>query len=158
MTFSLLKHRQRGSSLLFVVIMLAVLAVVGLAVITQATAEADGSSAKRQYDRSVSCADAAREMLMSQFRLFGVNAPITLTLNNATADGKIMRTGHYDTVAVTSVQLASGATQGSLGMTDRANKIIESNIGGQVYSVHVVCSSANNARQSEVEFLTRFGL
>jgi hypothetical protein len=157
MTFHFSRQRQRGSALLFVVIMLAVLAVVGLAVITQANSEADGSAAKRQFDRSVSCADAARELIMSQFRLFGVQ-PASLTLNNVSSDSKIMRTGHFDQVSIVGIQAASGANQGNLGMTDRANKILRSNIGGQPFSIHIVCSSANNARQMEVEFLTRFGL
>lgn len=149
---------RRGSSLLFAVIMLAVLAVVGLAVISQANAEADGSAAKRQYDRSVSCADAAREMLLSQFRLFGVARPTDLQLNTVVADGKEMRSGHFDQVTVQRVTVAEGATAGNLGMTDRANKIVEGNLGGRVYSLNVVCSSANNSRQAEVEFLVRFGL
>lgn len=153
------RRAQRGSSLLFVVIMLAVLAVVGLAVITQATAEADGASAKRQYDRSVACADAAREMLNAQFRMFGVQ-PATLTLNTV-LDSKTMHSGHYDNVNVTHVVAATGSTSGSLGISDMANKIIKSTLGGQLYRMTVVCSSGaagSEYRQAEVEFLVRFGL
>jgi hypothetical protein len=148
--------RQRGNSLLFVVIMLAVLAVVGLAVIARANAEADGASAKRQYDRSVACADAAREMLNAQFRLYGV-APISLTLNT-TLDQKTLSSGHYDNINVTSVVAATGSTSGSMGVSDMSNRIVRSALGGQLYRMTVVCSSAGLARQAEVEFLVKFGL
>ena len=150
-------HRaQRGSSLIFVVIMLAVLAIVGLAVITQANNEADGASGKRQYDRSVACADAAREMLNSQFRLYGVQ-PTALTLNT-TLDGKQLASGHYSQVAVTSVTAATGSSSGSMGVSDMANRIVRSALGGQLYRMTVVCSSPNSTRQSEIEFLVKFGL
>jgi Tfp pilus assembly protein PilX len=150
-------HRAaRGSSLLFVVIMLAVLAIVGLAVITQANNEADGAAGKRQYDRSVACAEAAREMLNSQFRLYGV-APTSLTLNT-TLDGKRLASGHYNNVAVTSVTAATGSSSGSMGVSDMANRIVRSALGGQLYRMTVVCSSPNTTRQSEIEFLVKFGL
>jgi hypothetical protein len=142
--------------LLFVVIMLAVLAVVGLAVITQANSEADGSSAKRQYDRSVACADAAREMLNSQFRLYG-SSPTSLTLNTA-LDNKQMSSGHYDNLAVTSVIPVTGSNSGSMGVSDMSNRIVRSSLGGQLFRMTVVCSSAGNARQSEIEFVVKFGL
>jgi Tfp pilus assembly protein PilX len=150
------RSSTRGTALLFVVIMLAVLAVVGLAVITQANSEADGSSAKRQYDRSVACADAAREMLNSQFRLYG-SAPTTLTLNT-TLDQKQMSSGHYDNLAVTSVTPVTGSNSGSMGVSDMSNRIVRSSLGGQLYRMTVVCSSAGNARQSEIEFVVKFGL
>lgn len=150
------RHTPRGSALLFVVIMLAVLAVVGLAIITQANSEADGSAAKRQYDRSVACADAAREMLNAQFRLYGV-APVSLTLNTQ-VDGKQLASGHYNNVNVTSVVAATGATSGSMGISDMSNRIVRSALGGQLYRMTVVCSSAGSTRQSEIEFLVKFGL
>jgi hypothetical protein len=149
--------RPRGSSLLFVVIMLAVLAIVGLAVITQANTEADGSAAKRQYDRSLACADAARELLNSQFRLYGV-PPTTLQLN-VDLDNKKLASGHYDQLNIASVTAATGAISGTLGVSDMSNRIVRTNLGGQLYRISVVCSdSANVARQAEVEFLVRFGL
>ena len=156
MALKLDRRRTRGSALLFVVVMLAVLAVVGLAIISQATAEGEAASGKRQYDRAVACADAAREMLQSQFRLYGV-APTGMTLLTQ-LDDKTLHTGHYDSLAVTSVTAAQGASQGALGMSDMSNRIVRASLGGQLFRLTVVCSSAGNARQSEIEFLVKFGL
>ena len=153
-----LSHRptQRGSSLLFVVVILAILAIVGIAIVTRASREGDASVAKRQYDKSVACAEGARELLLSQFRVFGLS-PLSLVLNTP-VDDKTMATGHYDSIAVTSVTPASGATSNSMDVSDVANKITSATLGGQLYRMTVVCASAGNTRQSEVEFLVRFGL
>ena len=150
------QRKARGSSLLFVVVILAVLAIVGLAIISQATSDGEAASGKRQYDRSVACADAAREMLQGQFRLYGTS-PTTLILDTP-VDDKTLITGHYDSVAVTSVGAAAGATQGALGVSDMSNRIIRSTLGGQLYRLTVVCKSAGNTRQSEIEYLVKFGL
>ena len=146
----------RGSSLLFVVILLVVLAIVGVAVVGRATSEGDASAAKRQYDKSLACAEAGRELLLSQFRIFGT-PPSSLVLNTP-IDDKTVRTGHYDTVAVTSVESAAGANSNALGVSDVSNRIARISLGGQLYRMTVVCSSAGNTRQAEVEFLVRFGL
>lgn len=156
---------RRGTALIFAVVMLAVLAIVGLAIIGQANAEGDGSVAKRQYDRSIACADAARELLNSQFRLYGLN-PTTLTLDTPLEYGastsvpdRSGRTGHYDSVTVTNaVVAATGSTSGSMGVSDMSNRTVRTALGGQLYRMTVVCSSAGNSRQSEIEFLVKFGL
>lgn len=158
MPLSPLHRTSRGSSLLFVMVILAVLAIVGLAIISQATTDGEAASGKRQYDRSVACADAAREMLHSQFRLYGT-APTALMLDTP-VDDKRLFSGHYDTVVVTAtgVVAAAGATAGALGVSDIANRPGKAMLGGQLYRLTVVCSSAGNTRQSEVEFLVKFGL
>jgi hypothetical protein len=147
---------ERGSALLVVVVLIAVLAIVGLAIVTRASSEGAAAAAKRQYDKSVSCADSARELLMSQFRLYG-SAPSTLVLNTP-IDDKTLATGHYDNIAVTSVTAATGATANQMGVSDVSNRIARVAMGGQLYRMTVVCSGANGTRQSEVEFMVRFGL
>ena len=149
-------NRPRGSALLFVVVLLAILAIVGVALINRAISEGDASVAKRQYDKSVACAEGARALLISQFRIYGT-APTELILDTK-VDDKGMRTGHYDSIAVTSVVAASGATSNSLGVSDISNRVAKVSLGGQLYRMTVVCSSSGNTRQSEVEFLVRFGL
>lgn len=149
-------RQGRGSALLLVVVLLAILATVGLGLALRTTREGDSAAAKRQHDKAVSCADSARQMLLSQFQLYGAQ-PTSLTLNSP-VDDKVMSSGHYDTFNVTSVQLASGVNQGSEGIQDISNRVVRTALGAQFYRMTVVCSSAGNTRQSEVEFLVRFGL
>ena len=67
-------HRHdRGSALIISMILMIVLAVVGIALVNRTTREVDAVASKRHWDRSMSCAEGARQMLMSQFRAYGVN-------------------------------------------------------------------------------------
>jgi hypothetical protein len=149
--------KHRGSALIVAIILVAVMAVVGLALITRTSNEIDAVSAKRHYDVAVSCADGARQMLMSTFRTFGL-PPTSLTLDK-TVDTKRLASGHYDTFAVQSVVAATGAASTLAGVYDIVNRTRGAQLGGQMYRMTVVCTdSASATRQSEVEFLVRFGL
>src|SRR5438552_18877796 len=64
---------DRGSALIVSMILMIVLAVVGIALVNRTTREVDAVASKRHWDRSMSCAEGARQMLMSQFRAYGVN-------------------------------------------------------------------------------------
>lgn len=156
------RSAPRGTSLLFVVVILALLAIVGVAIVNRASREGDSAVAKRQYDKSLACADAARELLSSQFRLYGVT-PTSLKLNTPIED-KTMISGHYDSVVINSVTATSGSTAGALGVSDISNRVSSTTLGGQLYRMSVVCSTVGsgtdggNSRQSEVEYLVRFGL
>ena len=159
-TLSHPQARQRGSSLLLALMIVAILSIVAFAIIQMGSTEADAVGAKRRYDHAVSCSDAARDLLMSQFKAYSVS-PTTLTLNQV-VDDQLMATGHYDNVAVTSVVAAVGFASGLGGASDVSNRISKAGLGGQVYRMTVVCSSSASqdasTRQSEVEFLVRFGL
>jgi hypothetical protein len=147
----------RGSALIVAIILVAVMAVVGLALINRTSNEIDAVSAKRHYDVAVSCADGARQMLMSSFRTFGL-PPTSLTLDK-TVDTKRLTSGHYDTFAVQSVVAATGAAISAASVSDIVNRTRTAQLGGQIYRMTVVCTdSASATRQSEVEFLVRFGL
>jgi len=151
------KTRHRGSALLVAIILVGVMAVVALALITRTNNEMEAVSAKRHYDVAVACADGARQMLMSSFRTFGL-PPASLTLDKTVSD-KRYSSGHYDTFAVQSVAAATGVSTGSVGVTDIVNRTRAATLGGQMYRMTVVCSdSLSTTRQSEVEFLVRFGL
>jgi hypothetical protein len=148
---------DRGSALLIAIILVAVMAIVGLALVNRTTNEIDAVSAKRHYDVAISCADGARQMLMSSFRTFGT-PPASLTLDKTVGD-KRLASGHYDTFALQSVIPATGAVTGAVGVSDIVNRTTRTRLGGQVYRMTVVCTdSAAATRQSEVEFLVRFGL
>jgi hypothetical protein len=147
----------RGSALLVAIILVAVLAIVGLALVNRTANEIDAVASKRHYDVAVSCADGARQMLMSAFRTFGAQ-PTSLTLDKTVGD-KRLASGHYDTFALQSVVAATGSAAGTIGAVDIVNRTSNTRLGGQVYRMTVVCSDSNSAtRQSEVEFLVRFGL
>jgi hypothetical protein len=148
---------ERGAALVIAVVLVAIMAVIALAIVNRTTNEIDAVSAKRHYDVAVSCADGARQMLMSQFRTFGTS-PTSLTLDQTVGD-KRYTSGHYDSFAVTSVVSAGGSQAGSTGVSDIANRTQKSRLGGSVYRMTVVCTDqASATRQSEVEFLVRFGL
>lgn len=151
---------RRGSSILLVVVLLVILAVVGVAVINRTAGESESANAKRNFDKSLSCADGARELLLSQFRTYGVS-PTSLSLDK-TVDDKRLSTGHYDDIAVQSVTSVAGAVQGGLGAVDISNRLARTRLGGQMYRMTVVCSSTGAdggpTRQSEVEYLVRFGI
>lgn len=158
-TLSRARGRQRGSSLLLALMIVAILTVVAFAIVQMGSTEADAVGAKRRYDHAVSCSDAARDLLMSQFRAYNIS-PTSLTMNQV-VDDQVMASGHYDNLAVTSVVPATGFGSGVGGASDVSNRIAASGLGGQVYRMTVVCGSSQtdaSSRQSEVEFLVRFGL
>jgi hypothetical protein len=151
------KINHRGSALLVAIILVGVMAIVALALITRTNNEMEAVSSKRHYDVAVECADGARQMLMSSFRTFGLS-PASLTLDTNVND-KRYSSGHYDTFAVQSITAATGTPIGSAGVTDIVNRTRGATLGGQMYRMTVVCSdSASATRQSEVEYLVRFGL
>jgi hypothetical protein len=148
---------DRGSALLVAIILVAVMAIVALALVNRSTNEIDAVGSKRNYDVAVSCADGARQMLMSSFRTFGVS-PASLSLDKTVGD-KRLTSGHYDTFALQSVVPSTGSSAGAIGASDIVNRTSNTRLGGQVYRMTVVCTDSTSAnRQSEVEFLVRFGL
>lgn len=150
-------RRDRGSALLVSIILMLVLAIVGLALVNRTTAEMEAVGAKRHHDLSVGCADAARQLLYSQFRLFG-KAPQTLSLQQVVGDRTLL-TGHYDvTTKITSVQPLAQGNQ-VVSIRDIANRNTSAATGGAPYRMSVVCSDKNQpSRQVEIEFLLSFGI
>lgn len=149
---------RRGSVLITTVIVTAVLAVVAAGMIRRGTTEIESASAKRNYDTSVSCADGARELLLSQFRAYGVDLT-NLTLNLPIGDRRYA-TGHYDSFGVKSVEpvdraSVAASTENAMDLANRSMKVA---LGGAFYRVTVVCADSAGGRQSEVEFVLRFGL
>ena len=157
MTPAIRRASDRGSALLIAIVLVAVMAIVGLALVNRTTTEIDAIGSKRHYDVAIACADGARQMLMSSFRTFGTT-PASLTLDKTVGD-KRLTTGHYDTFALQSVVATTGSAAGAVGATDIVNRTSRTRLGGQVYRMTVVCTDSTAAsRQSEVEFVVRFGL
>lgn len=150
-------RHDRGSALIISMILMVVLAVVGLAVVKRTTSEVDAVASKRHWDRAMSCAEGARQMLLSQFRAYGVNLQ-SLQLSKVVGD-QTYASGHYDSFNVATVTNAGGTPGGAVG-SDAANRITRRSggLGGQGFRFTVVCSD-NSAptHQQEVEFLVNFG-
>jgi Tfp pilus assembly protein PilX len=150
----------RGAALIIAMVLVAVLAVVALALVRRTNNEMDAIGGKRNYDRSVSCAEAGRQMLLSQFRVFGMD-PTSIVLNTKAGNLKVY-TGHYDQFAIQTVQAVSkgsgAGVNGNGAAMDFANRLTSAGLGGTVYRFNVVCADSSNDHQSEVEFEVRFGL
>ena len=150
----------RGAALLIAMMLVAILAVVALALVRRSNNEMDAVGGKRNYDRSVSCAEAGRQMLLSQFRIFGIE-PQSIVLNTR-AGNLTVSTGHYDNFAIQTVQAvgksAGAGVNGTSAALDAANRLSATGLGGTVYRFNVVCADSNSDHQSEVEFEVRFGL
>jgi hypothetical protein len=151
-------HRHdRGSALIVSMILMVVLAVVGIALVNRTSREVDAVASKRHWDRAMSCAEGARQMLMSQFRAYGVGLT-SLSLQKTVGDQQYA-SGHYDNFNVTSVKEAGGTPGGSVG-GDFSNRIFAGGkgLGSKGWRMTVVCSDASApTHQQEVEFLVNFG-
>jgi hypothetical protein len=156
MSSSSTRH-HRGSALIIAMILMVVFALLGVAIVNRTTREVDAVASKRHWDRAMSCAEGARQMLLSQFRAYGV-AIGSLQLQKTVGDQQYA-SGHYDSFNVTSVGEAAGTPGGAVG-TDAANRITKRSggLGGKGYRFTVVCrDEASPTHQQEVEFLVNFG-
>jgi hypothetical protein len=150
------KH-DRGSALIVAMILMIVLAVIGVAIVNRTTREVDAVASKRHWDRAMSCAEGARQMLLSQFRAYGVNL-VNLQFQKQVGDQQYT-SGHYDNFNVTSISEAGGTPGGAVG-GDAANRITKRSggLGGKGYRLTVMCrDNAQPTHQQEVEFLVNFG-
>ncbi|HEY8205869.1 MAG TPA: hypothetical protein VIG99_00210 [Myxococcaceae bacterium] len=157
--------RARGSSLLVVLIALAVLMVVVVGAIQFTGQNREASAVMARGERSAACAEAARRYLLSKLRITGV-AVASLTLDSKLPDDKValrqsrVTTGHYDIAAgVDAVGVASaGSVSFSREQTRNvANVIAQSTLGGTPYRVVVKCRDSSG-REEEVELAFRYGL
>ena len=150
-------HPTRGGALLNVLIVVSVLSIIGLSFLRKGSNDSDASSAHRAALRSATCAEAGRELLLSQFRAYGTT-PTQLTLNTAIND-QTVSSGHYNHFAIKSITAVTGVSSTGIGVSDMSNRIARIGMGGQLYRVLVVCSSSTaGSHQNEVEYLVRFGL
>ena len=151
------RRHDRGSALIIAMILMVVLAVVGVAIVNRTTREVDAVASKRHWDRAMTCAEGARQMLLSQFRTYGVPLA-SLSMLQTVGDQKFA-TGHYDSFNVTTVAVAQGSP-GALITGGGANTITPpgGGLGQRAYRLTVVCSdAAQSTHQQEVEFLVNFG-
>nr|QKW93605.1 hypothetical protein [Archangium sp.] len=161
----------RGNALLLTVIAISVLMVLVVGAIQFTNRNREATAEKLRGDRVNVCAEAARRHLLSRLSLFQATGSLQILDTkliddpDPSARSRLM-TGHYDSEAVATVASVNAVTMGAaVGQAiELANNAPRSTIlGGQYYRVVVKCeeSSGNPAakgRQSEVEFLFRYGL
>jgi type II secretory pathway pseudopilin PulG len=169
------RRRQRGAALILAVIVIMLAAVIGVGVLRIGQREVAGASAAARRQALVSCAEAARQLLVSQLHALGAD-PTTLTALNLPLDGTAGGTaravgGHIgeDPTAPTQVQvtqitkLPPSAFGPPSAVSDLSNVIVNSSVGGNPYKVTAHCvdhgdGTPAGGRQLEIEFGVRFGL
>ena len=159
---------SRGSTLLLVVVLLAVLAIIGVSAVSLGSQERVNAAAKGKRDAVSACANAARMALWAELARYG-----SAYLSNTSpvgeivlADGtKLAAPAHYtsaSTDALPVVQLIrthrvvrSAASQ-TVDLTNRVDAP-QSALGGTAYTVVARCKDPKG-RESEVEFTTVIAL
>ncbi|BDG09095.1 pilus assembly PilX N-terminal domain-containing protein [Anaeromyxobacter paludicola] len=160
----------RGSALVFAMIVVLALTAVGVALIRFTSRELAGATAGRQNDALVACAEAGRQLLLSQFRAVGI-APTSLQALNVALDAagqtRVLG-GHVGAnVQVQQVQVLPGGSFGTSAnsVRDLSNIIPGAGaLGGTPYRIVVHCQDRGDpadpasGRQLEIEFGVKFGL
>jgi hypothetical protein len=172
-----LRTNQRGASLIMSMIVVLVMAVIGVAVVRYGTREVAGAHAGRKEAAVASCADAARAMLMSQWKLLGAHGATVQPLKIQLDPGShtLVQGGHYGQDPTTSAYWdASGQTWiNNIQVTQldplTVGSYVQSNdltnrIGDNVRSYRVVVHCTHGdpqlgpPREVEVEFGVQYGL
>ncbi len=156
----------RGNALMVTLIAVAVLMMLVGGAIQFTHYNREASAEKLRGDQVGACADAARRHLLSRLKLFQATSELqildTKLIDDPDPNARSrMVTGHYGTgaeatvVAVNSVLMGEATRQAR----DVANTVTDSNgtLGGKYYRVVVKCQE-RGGRESEVEFLFRYGL
>lgn len=169
--------RSRGSTLLLVVVLLAVLAIIGVAGASLGAQERVNASAKGKRDAIAACAHAARMALWAEIARFGSGylastsrvgdtasgAPIgEVTL----ADGTVLAApAHYtgtgtDDLPIVEIvrtqRVVRSLASKTVDLTNRMDAP-QSQLGGTAYSVVARCRD-RMGREDEVEFTTVISL
>lgn len=157
-------RRQRGSGLILVVIILAVLAMLAGAALRIAQQEAVTVSRHINYETLVSCAEAAQAKLWAEYANYNTVNPVMPTVIPGT--NSALQLGHYEAnpSTVTSVIFDEAAMKpldpnvisGGLRELDQTNTF-RKGLLGQPYQIFAHCFD-DRGRQYEVELLVRFGL
>lgn len=160
-------------------IALAVLMVLVVGAIRFTGTNREAALSKMKGDRMGACADTARRYLLSRLRLYGTSVTdlkfdpsanttwAKLPDDAVAAKQSVVGPGHYGedlTITPSSIVLmpSTGFGSGVDQIRDLANAAPGSGtLGGQYYRAVVKCQEAGTlgvARESEVEFVFRFGL
>jgi Tfp pilus assembly protein PilX len=163
-----LEKTSRGSTLLLVVVLLAVLAIIGVSAVSLGSQERVNSAAKGKRDAVSACANAARMALWAELARYG-SAYLASTSpvgEIVLADGtKLAAPAHYtsastDTVPVVEIvrthRVVRSFGSQTVDLTNRMDAP-QSQLGGTAYTVVARCKDPAG-RESEVEFTTVIAL
>jgi hypothetical protein len=163
---------QRGSALLMSMIVVMVIAAFGVAIVRFSSREVAGATAGRKEAAVTACAEAARSLLMSKWKLLGLHGvsvpPLDVILDSASQTH--LQGGHYDDDPDSSanwtassqtwiknvqvIRLDPLTVGSSYQVNDLTNRVADSI---QSYRAVVHCTQADG-RQAEVEFAVQYGL
>jgi DNA-binding transcriptional regulator of glucitol operon len=156
----------RGNALMLTLIAIAVLMVLVGGAIQFTNYNREATAEKLRGDRVGACADAARRHLLSRLKLFRATSDLqildTTLIDDPDPEARSkMMTGHYGSPAQSTVVSVNALAMGEATKQARdiANTVSDSNgtLGGKYYRVVVKCRE-RAGRESEVEFLFRYGL
>jgi hypothetical protein len=158
------RRADRGSALVLVVILLAVLAAIGAAAVTLSSRDRINAGAKSRRDLMVACASAAQVKVWAELARYGPrwlgsdNLITELTL----ADGTRLGPLHYDQnsgIAAKDVVVALSAEFGDESVVDLSNRSTSLIGAGKAYRCVARCTVPGGLfapdRQLEVEFQIR---
>jgi hypothetical protein len=155
------RRNERGSALLISVVVVLVVTVLAVGAIRYGSREVAGAHAARKEAAVEACADAARSMLMSQWKLLGQTAFGDLEVLNVVLEPSTpteLRGGHYADVDTVQIVRIDDRTTGAMySANDLTNRIGE---GVANYRVVVHCRQGRppDARELEIEFGVNYGL
>jgi Tfp pilus assembly protein PilX len=158
-------RRQRGSALLFVIVLLAVLSLVGGASVLLSSRERQNAGAKTSVSTSIACANAAQARLWVELSKYGMKdlaKALTLTEVRLPDGTELAVPAHYrdlGTGGMTAVILADeeGAAPGGGQMRDIVNVDADASQLGRTTTLTARCTTPSG-REMEVEFGIRFML
>jgi type II secretory pathway pseudopilin PulG len=159
---------QRGSTLLLVVVLIAVLSIIGVAAVSLGSQERVNAAAKGKRDALAACANAARMALWAEIAKYGSGY---LTSTNPVgeivlADGtRLAAPAHYasagtDALPVVQIVQSHSIVRSFAAKTvDLTNRMDapQSQLGGTAYTVVARCRD-EKGRENEVEFTTVLAL
>lgn len=150
-------RRARGSTLVVTVVLVAVLTVAAAGLVVRSRMGIESAGAARRQEAVLACAESAREMLVSRFRVSNISlAELQL---ERTAGGHHMGSGHYDTFDMKTVEPLAPEALSAPKAQGIGNRVVRTALGGAPYRVTVICAdSSQENQQAEVEYLVRFGL
>ena len=155
---------QRGSTLILTMVVVLTVAAIGVALIRFASREVAGSTAARKAQQLSACAEAGRQLLVSQFKTVGTPVTDIAALSNVALDATtVVSGGHYDGLQNVQVSRLPGWSAGPPRPSRIGWRVATADPGGWPYKVVVRCQvggtgAASSGRQLEIEYGVRFGL
>ncbi len=155
----------RGSSLVFTVVLLAVLSVIGAAAVALSAEERISASEKSQYAALVECANAAQAKLWADMGLYGMRYQQIQVSSIKLPNGmELVAPAHYGwtgTPAQTAADVISIGPAGGIdpgGDSDATNRIVNQGSQGTAGNYMTARCKDAQGREHEVEVAFKFAL